>query len=167
MSLGSGIFDKLPDIKQTDGRNMDIFMKLFARDLDKLIAEVKMYRREENLWLTDGGVKNSSGNLCLHIIGNLQHFIGAIIGETGYSRNREAEFSTTGVSRDSLLSSLLETKEIVIKSLRNFDRNKLQDNYPIDVFGEMMSYEYFIIHLIGHLNYHLGQINYLRRLTDI
>lgn len=146
---------------------MDIFIKLFARDLDKLIAEVKMYKQEENLWRTDGDVKNSSGNLCLHIIGNLQHFIGAIIGETGYIRDREAEFSTSVVSRDILLSSLLETKEIVSKSLQKFDRNKLQDIYAIDVFGEKMSYEYFIIHLSGHLNYHLGQINYLRRLTDI
>jgi uncharacterized damage-inducible protein DinB len=119
------------------------------------------------LWRIAGDVKNSSGNLCLHIIGNLQHFIGAIIGETGYIRDREAEFSTTAVSRDSLLSALLETKEIVIDSLQKLDRKKLQEIYPIDVFGEKMSYEFFMIHLIGHLNYHLGQINYIRRLTDI
>jgi uncharacterized damage-inducible protein DinB len=146
---------------------MDIFMKLFARDLDKLIAEVNMYKRDGNLWRIAGDVKNSAGNLCLHIIGNLQHFIGAVIGETGYIRDREAEFSTTAVSRDILLSALLETKEIVIDSLQKLDRNKLQEIYPIDVFGEKMSYEYFMIHLIGHLNYHLGQINYIRRLTDI
>jgi uncharacterized damage-inducible protein DinB len=146
---------------------MDIFMKLFARDLDKLIAEVNMCKRDGNLWRIAGDVKNSAGNLCLHIIGNLQHFIGAVIGETGYIRDREAEFSTTAVSRDILLSALLETKEIVIDSLQKLDRNKLQEIYPIDVFGEKMSYEYFMIHLIGHLNYHLGQINYIRRLTDI
>jgi uncharacterized damage-inducible protein DinB len=146
---------------------MDIFMKLFARDLDKLIAEVNMCKRDGNLWRIAGDVKNSAGNLCLHIIGNLQHFIGAVIGETGYIRDREAEFSTTAVSRDILLSALLETKEIVIDSLQKLDRKKLQEIYPIDVFGEKMSYEYFMIHLIGHLNYHLGQINYIRRLTDI
>jgi uncharacterized damage-inducible protein DinB len=146
---------------------MDIFMKLFARDLDKLIAEVNMCKRDGNLWRIAGDVKNSAGNLCLHIIGNLQHFIGAVIGETGYIRDREAEFSTTAVSRDILLSALLETKEIVIDSLQKLDRNKLQEIYPIDVFGEKMSYEYFMIHLIGHLNYHLDQINYIRRLTDI
>jgi uncharacterized damage-inducible protein DinB len=146
---------------------MDIFMKLFARDLDKLIAEVNMYKRDGNLWRIAGDVKNSAGNLCLHIIGNLQHFIGAVIGETGYIRDREAEFSTTAVSRDILLSALLETKEIVIDSLQKLDRKKLQEIYPIDVFGEKMSYEFFMIHLIGHLNYHLGQINYIRRLTDI
>lgn len=146
---------------------MDIFMKLFARDLDKLIAEVNMCKRDGNLWRIAGDVKNSAGNLCLHIIGNLQHFIGAVIGETGYIRDREAEFSTTAVSRDILLSALLETKEIVIDSLQKLDRKKLQEIYPIDVFGEKMSYEFFMIHLIGHLNYHLGQINYIRRLTDI
>jgi ribosomal protein S8 len=101
---------------------MDIFMKLFARDLDKLIAEVNMYKRDGNLWRIAGDVKNSAGNLCLHIIGNLQHFIGAVIGETGYIRDREAEFSTTAVSRDILLSALLETKEIVIDSLQKLDR---------------------------------------------
>lgn len=146
---------------------MDIFIKLFSRDLDKMIAEVKSYKEEENLWRIQGDVKNSSGNLCLHIIGNLQYFIGAIIGETGYIRDREAEFNTADISRENLLSSLIEAKEIVIGSLQKLDQNKLQEFYPIDVFGEKMTYEYFIIHLIAHLNYHLGQINYLRRLTEI
>jgi uncharacterized damage-inducible protein DinB len=118
------------------------------------------------LWLVNGDIKNSSGNLCLHVIGNLQYFIGSIIGKTGFIRNREAEFSIKNVPRMELLSSLKETKEIVIESLQNFDPGKLQENYPLDVFGTKMTYEYFIIHLISHLNYHLGQINYLRRITD-
>lgn len=146
--------------------DIHIYTEFFKRDLDKLIAEIESYKLDENLWLVDGDIKNSSGNLCLHIIGNLQYFIGSIIGKTGYIRNREAEFSSKNVPKTDLLFYLNETKEVVIRSLENFDQVKLQQDYPIDVFGKKMTFEYFIVHLITHLNYHLGQINYLRRITD-
>ena len=146
---------------------MEAITQLFDRDLNNLLIEIDSFKNEENLWITKGNVTNSAGNLCLHIVGNLNHFIGAIIGETGYIRNREAEFSNKNIPMSELKRLTSETIVIVIKSLQSFDEGKLKSTYPIQVFGEDMTYEYFLIHLVAHLNYHLGQINYLRRVLEI
>ncbi|WP_333862471.1 hypothetical protein [Sphingobacterium sp.] len=57
---------------------------LFHRDLKKLRDEIALYRLEENIWIVENSISNSAGNLCLHLIGNLQTYIGAEIGKTGY-----------------------------------------------------------------------------------
>ena len=57
---------------------------LFERDLNKMAEEVKTYKEESQLWVVKGEIKNSAGNLCFHLLGNLNHFIGAILGNTGY-----------------------------------------------------------------------------------
>jgi uncharacterized damage-inducible protein DinB len=145
---------------------MEAIVKLFARDLDKLNAEITSFKNEDNLWRIEGDIKNTAGNLCLHLFGNLNHFIGAVIGDTGYVRNREAEFADKDVSRAELVRMAAETKETVLTSLKKMNKDKLESIYPIEVFGEKMTYEFFLIHLISHLNYHLGQINYLRRIFD-
>ena len=141
-------------------------MQLFDRDLNKLLVEIDGFTIEENLWITEGNVINSAGNLCLHIVGNLNHFIGAIIGENGYIRKREMEFSNKNIPIGELKRLISETIIIVNKSLQSFSESKLKSTYPIQVFGEDMTYEYFLIHLVAHLNYHLGQINYLRRILE-
>jgi hypothetical protein len=52
------------------------FIKLFERDLDKLKQEISAYTNEDDLWKIKDGIANSSGNLCLHLVGNLKHFVG-------------------------------------------------------------------------------------------
>jgi uncharacterized damage-inducible protein DinB len=141
-------------------------LKLFARDLEKLADEISAFRKEDNLWRIEGDIKNTAGNLCLHLIGNLNHFIGAVIGKTGYVRHRETEFTNKGIPRQEMIRSVHETKLIVIDSLEKMDSQLLSSHYPIDVFGEKMTFGYFLMHLISHLNYHLGQINYLRRILE-
>lgn len=145
---------------------IDTLIKLFTRDLDKLAGEISTFKKEENLWRIKGDIKNTAGNLCLHLIGNLNHFIGTVIGNTGYVRNREAEFAEKGIPRDDLVKNIHKTKLVVIESLKKMDTQLQTLHYPIDVFGDKMTYEYFLIHLESHLNYHLGQINYLRRILE-
>ncbi len=58
-------------------------IKLFKKDLNALKQEVAAYTNEANLWVLDDDIKNSAGNLCLHLVGNLNHFIGATMGDTG------------------------------------------------------------------------------------
>ena len=53
----------------------DTLIMLFERDLQKLKTEIELYKDEDNLWLIKKGIDNSAGNLCLHLIGNLSHFI--------------------------------------------------------------------------------------------
>ena len=142
------------------------FVKLFNRDIEKLKTEISSHKSIENLWKISGNVKNSDGNLCLHLCGNLQHFIGAVLGNSGYERNRDSEFSRKNVPVEELLKEIDETKKVVDSTLNSLNNDILQKVFPINVFGEEMATDFFIIHLLAHLNYHLGQINYHRRLLD-
>jgi uncharacterized damage-inducible protein DinB len=145
---------------------LETLIKFFSRDLNKLKAEVQLYKDEANLWRTSKDVTNSAGNLCLHLVGNLNAYIGAALGHTGYIRQRDLEFSLKDISRDELLNQVDEVMLTVNNTLTNLAVDDLRKEYPIDVFNEKMTTEYFLIHLSTHLVYHLGQINYHRRLLD-
>lgn len=141
-------------------------IQLFERDLNRLTKEIESYEDENNLWVKDGQITNSGGNLVLHLIGNLKHFIGKEIGGYDYQRNREFEFAGKNVPRLKLLEEIQVCKDQLIVSLEGMDESLLSENYPIEVFGHKMSYTFFLLHLYSHMNYHLGQINYHRRLLD-
>ena len=141
-------------------------IKIFERDLNQLIKEIDLYKNEQNLWLLDKEIKNTAGNLCLHLIGNLNHFIGAQLGMTGYIRKRELEFSLSNIAKSQLKNEIETTKEVVIDTLSKLNNSDFNKEYPLSVFGTPMSTQYFLIHLTTHLAYHLGQINYHRRLLD-
>jgi uncharacterized damage-inducible protein DinB len=142
----------------------ETLQKLYERDLSKLKEEIGLYANEADLWKTDGAITNSAGNLTLHLMGNLRHFFGAVLGETGYVRDRDKEFSDGGVKRDDLISGIDQAAADVKSTLEKLTAEDLAKTYPIEVFGHPMTTEYFLIHLATHLNYHLGQINYHRRL---
>lgn len=139
---------------------------LFNRDLEKLSQEINAYKNEKNIWLTEDGISNSAGNLCLHLLGNLNTYIGAEIGKTGYIRNRDLEFSMKDVTRQELLEGITKMKEIVQRSLDLMKDNELEQEYALLVFKEKTSTGYFLVHLAVHLGYHLGQVNYHRRMLD-
>jgi len=140
---------------------------LILRDLEKLKTEISSFKDENNLWKISGDIKNSSGNLCLHLCGNLQHFIGAVLDNSGYVRNRDSEFSRKNVPIRELVVEIELTIKVVQKTLKELKEEELSKTFPINVFGYEMTTEYFLTHLTTHLNYHLGQINYHRRLLDI
>lgn len=144
--------------------NLKELNQLFQRDLEKLGQEIEAYTLEDNLWLVDKEVSNSAGNLALHLFGNLRHFIGFDFGGVTYERNREREFEAKGVSRVALLAELEEVKKIVASSLLGLNPARMGDKSLHSFFGHQMTIGFFLIHLYGHLNYHLGQINYHRRL---
>ncbi|MAE87495.1 MAG: DinB superfamily protein [Flammeovirgaceae bacterium] len=138
--------------------------ELFTRDLNRLIKELEQYPNEEQLWVVTEGINNSAGTLTLHLIGNLNHFFGAILGNTGYIRNREAEFSDRNIPVSEMISSIHKTSEVINNVLLTVNSETLTSDYPLQVFGEPIKTSKFLIHLQGHLNYHLGQVNYHRRL---
>lgn len=137
---------------------------LYTRELDKLAAEIEQYKDETSLWKVTPQISNSGGNLCLHLIGNLHHFIGKYIGNTDYIRQRDLEFSTKNVPKTALLAEISIVKQTVITSLENFPADQLHENYAIEKNGEIVTHNFMLLHLLTHLNYHLGQINYHRRL---
>lgn len=140
--------------------------KVFVKDLQKLKEEISLYQKESTIWQVEKGITNSAGNLCLHLIGNLNHFIGATIGNTGYVRNRDAEFSSKDIPQQQLVKMVEHTIAMMEQVLSNLEDEQLSDEYPLVVFKDKMSTGYFLAHLIGHLGYHLGQINYHRRLLE-
>ncbi|MES2795238.1 MAG: DinB superfamily protein [Bacteroidota bacterium] len=137
---------------------------LYERDLNKVIAELNLYEHKSDIWKTAEGINNSAGNLALHLIGNLNTYIGAQLGHSGYVRDRPAEFSSKNIPRSKIITDLESIKIDIKNILINLKSEDLQSNYPENVLGYEMSTEYFLIHLLAHLNYHLGQINYHRRL---
>ena len=145
---------------------MEHYITLFSRDLEKLKQELQAYEQAETIWKVTPGINNSAGNLALHLIGNINHFIGAILGNTGYKRDREAEFNDKNVPLDQIIKDVDGTIEMISRTLSQLTEKQLASDYPVEVFGKPMKTSYFMMHLYGHLNYHLGQVNYHRRLLS-
>ena len=144
--------------------------EIFERELNKFIEEIKLYTTEQAIWKTTAGIKNSGGNLCLHVCGNLQHFIGTVIGNSGYVRNRDGEFSVTNIPSAELIKEIQKTIAIVVSTLESTAEIDLEEEYtgmPAHILGkEKLTKGFFLMHLISHMDYHLGQINYHRRMMS-
>lgn len=142
--------------------------EIFERELHKLIEEIGLYPNEETIWKITGDIKNSGGNLCLHICGNLQHFIGHVLGNTGYIRNRDKEFSARHISSSELINEVEKTITAVVTVLKSAGEINLEEEYtafPAHLLGkEKLTKGFFLMHLIAHMDYHIGQINYHRRM---
>ncbi len=138
--------------------------RAFEKDILKLKAEISSYPDESKLWITAEGISNSGGNLCLHLLGNLQHFIGGVLGGSGYVRNRPEEFSLKNIPVSEMCVTAEHTAQVVAKTIRSLSAGDLEKNYPEKIMDNVWTTEYFLLHLLAHLNYHLGQINYHRRL---
>lgn len=144
----------------------EILKKLLIRDLEKLKTEIEAYHSESNIWIVADGITNSSGNLCLHLVGNLNHFIGTVLGNTSYVRQRDLEFSLKDMPRAELIQKIEETIKMIDSVLDNVTDEQLAGEYPVVVFSKGDTTAYFLTHLATHLDYHLGQVNYHRRLLD-
>ena len=145
---------------------IETLKKIFQRDLEKLKQEIISYNNESNLWRIEKGIANSAGNLCLHLVGNLNTYIGAEIGKTGYVRDRDREFSQKNIPKDELVKRIEETIAVVANGLSKLKEEDLEKEYSLLVFKEKTSTGFFLIHLAVHLGFHLGQVNYHRRLLD-
>jgi hypothetical protein len=138
----------------------------YERDIRKLIEEIHLFKDEENLWKTKGSVKNSCGNLVLHIIGGLNYLIGTTLAHTGYVRNREQEFIRKGVEKKELVAQLEKLIPMINKTVNALTPKDMETEYPIFFDKPKTSVSYVLVQLLLHLNYHLGQVNYLRRILE-
>ncbi len=141
----------------------ELLSHIFRRDLNSLRRELLAYPDETAIWETPPGIPNSAGNLALHLVGNLRHFIGMELGGSGYVRNREAEFSATGIPREEILKEIDLAIEEVTAALRKLKESDLNQEYPVTIAGVRLQTGDWLLHLMGHLSYHLGQIDYHRR----
>jgi uncharacterized damage-inducible protein DinB len=141
-------------------------IQLFERDLQRLKTEIELYKDEDNLSVLKEGISNTAGNLCLHLLGNLNHFIGASLGNTGYVRYRDDEFSLKNIPRQDLVTNIENCRLVVKTTLLKLTAEDLEREFEQKVFDGSVTTEMMLMHLSTHLTYHLGQINYHRRLLD-
>ncbi len=144
----------------------DALIEIFVRDLRKLKEEINLYADEKTIWQVKDGISNSAGNLCLHLSGNLHYFIGTILGKNGYVRDRDAEFSLKNIPRADLLKDIDAVILVVTSTLTAIPNADYELDYPIKKHDEIVKTDYMLLHLLAHLSYHLGQINYHRRLIE-
>ena len=140
-------------------------IRVIQANLEQLEKEISSFD-QQLLWRTRAGVVNSAGNLTLHLVGNLNYYIGAILGQTGYVRNRENEFAAKDIPSVELINMIRKTHLMIGEVLNSLAEIELDQDYPVVVFDKPMSSRYFLMHLSAHLAYHLGQINYLRRILQ-
>ncbi len=140
------------------------FIELYVRDLNKLKSEINLYSDEKKIWELKGDISNTAGNLCLHLTGNLHHFIGAILGNTGYIRDRDAEFALKNIPREKLNENIDSAINVIQTTLTSITDADLKKDFPIEKNGKIETTEHMLLHLYGHLTYHIGQINYHRRM---
>ncbi|WP_264536724.1 DinB family protein [Flavobacterium sp. N1736] len=143
---------------------IETIKSLFNRDLNKLKIEIESYKNESQIWEIDKNISNPAGNLCLHLLGNINTYIGAELGKTGYIRDRPLEFSLKNTPKSELISKIDQTILVVNNTLDSLTEADLEAIYPQIVFEKEMTTGFFLVHLSTHLAYHLGQINYHRRL---
>jgi len=144
----------------------NVLANFYERDIRKLIEEVNLFKNEEDLWRTQGSVKNSGGNLVLHIIGGMNYLIGATLAQTGYVRDRDQEFIRKDVARKDLVAQLAELIPMINETLIALTPEQMEAEFPIFFDKPKTSVSYVLVQLLSHLNYHLGQVNYLRRIFE-
>ena len=137
---------------------------LYARDLKRLIQEIQAFPDDQSLWQVRPGVTNTAGNLALHLEGNLREYIGHQLGGSAYTRQRPLEFSSKGLPAAELAARLSEVLELVPRVVAGLSEEQLDADYPEQVFKAPISTRRFLLHLYSHFSYHLGQIDYLRRI---
>lgn len=144
----------------------NILANFYERDLRKFMDEINLFKDEANLWKTHGSIRNSGGNLALHIIGGLNFLVGDKLAQTGYIRNRDLEFSRKHVPRRDIIGDFEKLIPMVKKTLDGLTNDQLENAFPIPFDDARNSTSYVLVTLLAHMNYHLGQVNYLRRMLE-
>ena len=137
--------------------------RLFDRDLAVLEREVALYADDASLWKEVPGQPTLGGNLALHLCGNLRHFVGAVLGGSGYIRHREAEFEQRGLSRAAIIEEVRIARSEVATALAKLDAARLGEPFPEAIRGHQLPTRMVLSHLLTHLSFHLGQLDYHRR----
>lgn len=139
---------------------------MVVRELGAVKRELAAYPDEASVWRAVPGVANTGGTLALHLAGNLQHFFGAILARDGYKRDRDSEFARRDVPRKELLAGIDAAIASVEQTLRRLDDTALASAYPEPIAKRTIATSTFLVHLAVHLAYHLGQLDYHRRMVS-
>jgi hypothetical protein len=138
---------------------------LYARDLTRLVQELRAFPGTSGIWKVAPGIANAAGTLALHLEGNLREYVGRQIGGLAYERDRPLEFSAHGVDQAELVRRIEAVREMVTRVIGGLTAAALDAPHPEPYDGRTLPVRQFLVHLYGHLNYHLGQVDYVRRVA--
>ena len=145
---------------------MNAYKELFVRTLSALKEDIASYKNEADIWILKGEIKNTPGNLAMHLCGNLKHTIGKVLGGANYTRNRDGEFSARDISKDGILKEIDGTIDMIGPVLDRLTTTDLAKPWPEDTFGEGQTIGSILMRILYHFGYHAGQVNYHRRILD-
>jgi uncharacterized damage-inducible protein DinB len=135
-------------------------------ELEELRDEVRTLANglsEAQLWQKPLAESNSVGHLILHLTGNLNHFVGAQLGKTGYVREREKEFTDASPPPRSQVFENLDAAVAMFRSVvGGLTEPQLMATHPTEKFGNVLK---TLHHLLAHFAMHRGQMSYIRRLV--
>jgi len=138
---------------------------MLDRDLRALRREIEAYPDEDSLWLQPAGISNSAGTLALHLAGNVQHYLGARLGATGYVRDRPAEFARRNVPRTEVIEQIEAARQSLVAAESRLVGSDLPGDFPEVIGNLLFETGDYLIHLVSHFAFHLGQIDYHRRVV--
>jgi hypothetical protein len=141
----------------------DDIARLLDRELESFGREIGLFSNDDDIWRTLPGVTNSVGNLAMHVAGGLQHFVGEMLGHTGYTRDRELEFNRRSGSRADVIAELDRARAVVRQVVPRLTDDVLSAPFPGPFPGPAVCTRLFLVHLCTHAAMHLGQAGYLRR----
>ena len=136
---------------------------IMVRELRGMKNELLAYQDEGDIWRSVPGLPNTAGTVALHVAGNLQHFVGAQLGKSGYVRDREAEFGRRDVPVSEMVKELDRTVAALDAAFAKLEEEAMDRPFPQEIAGVRPTVGEFLVHLVAHLAYHLGQIDYHRR----
>jgi uncharacterized damage-inducible protein DinB len=148
----------MTDLSNTIAHGLSFAYQDYARRVHALAEQLS----EEQFWRKPYSYGNSFGHLALHLIGNLNYYIGAQIAQTGYVREREREFTERNPPpKQEVLRQVDEAVELVVKTLAAQTAETWSQ--PYQAVGAETSKDRFSIFLrcAAHFHHHVGQMIYL------
>jgi uncharacterized damage-inducible protein DinB len=148
-------------LARTTGEEFARYFRHLARRVEKAALAVP----EDRLWTKPFAFGNSIGHLVLHLTGNLNHYVGALVAGTGYVRDREHEFvDPEKYPRDELLARFREAIEMVVRTVETQDDAGFTT--PVDAQKPIQTRLGLFLVCAAHLNNHIGQMGYLVQALD-
>jgi len=138
-------------------RLIDVLRRLYIRELRAFQREIELFPDEQTIWRTAPGVTNSAANLAFHVCGNVQHYVGHVLGATGYVRDRDREFARRDGTRAEIAAEIERTIGVLESVMPGLGAETLAAEYPEVVGGVRLDTDVFLMHLSAHLAHHLGQ----------
>jgi Protein of unknown function (DUF664) len=127
------------------------------------VRELAAPLTEAQFWARPTEPGNSIGNLVLHLTGNLSHRVGALLGGTGYVRDREREFSVGNAPpKAETLAKLDDAVATFRRVVESLDEARLAAAYPEGLYPTVLD---GLIALLAHFALHRGQMSYIVRLV--